>query len=188
MKAYLLAGGDWTAYSKNFYADWYDDKGKLLLHESAPIFESSAKGQFQIPDKYTGQFIHVKAYTQWMMNFDEAFLFEKDIPVNQPQTKAATPVYTTSVSLFPEGGDLVAGISSRIAFKAENQFGKPVYIKAAIKNAKGEILDSVASEHDGMGSFTIETKENEAYTFNWIDEYGKTNVATLPASKKQVPA
>ena len=118
------------------------------------------------------------------MNFDEAFLFEKDIPVNQPQAKTTTPVYTTTVTLFPEGGDLIAGINSRVAFKAENQFGKPVYIKAAIRNAKGEILDSVAAEHDGMGSFTIETKENETYTFNWIDEYGKQNATVLPNLKK----
>lgn len=183
-KAYLLAGNDWTEYSKNFYADWYDDKGKLLMHQAAPIFESSAKGQFQIPEKYAGHFVHVKAYTQWMLNFDEAFLFEKDIPVNQPQTKTSIPNYITTVTLFPEGGDLIIGNSCRIAFKAENQFGKPVYIKAALKNAKGELIDSVAAEHDGMGSFNIEPKENETYSFNWIDENGKQNIAAFPTAKK----
>ncbi|MBS1628260.1 MAG: hypothetical protein JSR09_07255 [Bacteroidetes bacterium] len=183
-KAYMLAGSDWTEYSKNFYADWYDDKGKLLMHEAAPIFESSAKGQFQIPEKYTGHFVHVKAYTQWMLNFDEGFLFEKDIPVNQPQTKTSIPNYITTVTLFPEGGDLVINTNCRIAYKAENQFGKPVYIKAAIKNNKGELIDSVAAEHDGMGSFNLEPKENETYSFNWIDENGKQNTTAFPIAKK----
>src|SRR5471030_402763 len=47
-KAYLMTGTDLSEYSKNLYFDWYDVAGKLLKHTVAPIFRSSAKGEFEI--------------------------------------------------------------------------------------------------------------------------------------------
>src|SRR5690606_41318267 len=47
-------------------------------------------GQFDIPATYKGSSLQVKAYTKWMLNFDTAFLYSKNIPVLQktsPVTK-----------------------------------------------------------------------------------------------------
>ena len=82
-KAYILTGIDLSDCSKNFYVDWFDDKGNLISHTVSPMFQSSARGQFSIPADYKGKFIHVKAYTQWMLNFDTAFLYNKDVKINQ---------------------------------------------------------------------------------------------------------
>jgi hypothetical protein len=183
-KAYIMAGTDLSGYSKNFYVDWYGDNGKLLKHTVYPVFQSSARGQFEVPATYTGQSLHVRAYTQWMLNFDSAFMYNKDILVNQPNSKPASFIPVTTVNLFPEGGDLVNGISSRVAFMAVNQSGKPVKIIGAVKSNKGELIDSLTTDHDGMGSFTIEPDANSTYTVSWKDEYGKTGTANLPAIKK----
>ena len=51
-KAYLLAGFDPSTYSRNIYFDWFDANGRLLRHTAAPIYEASAKGQFDIPADY----------------------------------------------------------------------------------------------------------------------------------------
>ena len=48
-KVYLMLDGQQSYQSKNFFADWYDDNGKLLLHTVAPIYQSSTRGQFEIP-------------------------------------------------------------------------------------------------------------------------------------------
>ncbi len=184
-KAYLMAGTDLSDYSKNFYVDWYDAAGKLLKHAAAPVFEASAKGQFQVPANYEGQLIHVKAYTQWMLNFDTSFLYEKDIIINQPNAKTVKITPVTTVQLFPEGGDIYNGLLTRIAFMATNQFGKPVAIKGALKNSKGQLIDSLSSEHDGMGSFILDQPDiNDTYSVFWKDEFGNSNVIGLPAIKK----
>ena len=183
-KAYILAGTEPSALSTNFYADWFDENGNLLKHTVSQVTASTAKGQFEIPDNYKGQNIFVKAYTQWMLNFDNDFIFSKSIPVAQQNSVTKKYVeHKTSIQFFPEGGDLVNGLSSRLAFKATDESGMPVEITGALKNNNGELIDSFKSEHDGMGRFSIEPKSNETYTAVWIDAFGKTYSSNLPKAK-----
>jgi hypothetical protein len=185
-KAYLMAGLEPSGISKIFYADWYDANGKLIAHNFFPVFEASAKGQFDIPDNYTFSSLHLHAYTKWMLNFDSSFLFDKDIVISQPVVqKNSTIAPITALQFFPEGGDLVDGLAARIGFIATNQSGKPVNIKGAIKNSKNELIDSIATEHDGMGSFMLDDiNADEIYSVFWTDEYGQSNVMGLPNIKK----
>lgn len=175
-KAYIMDGSLPSMQSKNFYADWYDDKGILLRHDAYPIFQSTAKGQFEIPANYTGNNLHVKGYTKWMLNSDSAFLLNKYITIfqnanKQQQTTTIKPV----VQFFPEGGDIINGISTFVAFKATNQFGVPLKIIGVIKNNTDEIVDSIKTEHDGMGSVYIaEPNMQQQYTAYYKDEF--TNI------------
>lgn len=183
-KAYILAGSELTDYSRNFYVDWFDASGKLLKHSMVPIFESSAKGQFDIPANYSGHSLHIRAYTQWMLNFDSAFLFNKDILVSQPKSLKETVITPiTTLQFFPEGGDLLADLDSKVAFKAVDQFGKPVKLSGALKDSKGVLIDSFITEHDGMGSILFHPAVNEIYTASWIDEFGFSNSTSLPSVK-----
>jgi hypothetical protein len=110
-KAYLLSGSKPSELSKNIYFDWTDVNGHLLAHNVAPVLESSGTSSFALPLDFKGGSIHVKAYTQWMLNFDNEFLFNKNIPVLCPwDGSQETPEKNYSaVQFFPEGGDLVAG-------------------------------------------------------------------------------
>ena len=183
-KAYILAGEGLSDFSRNFYVDWYDDNGVLLKHTMQPVFESSARGQFEIPSGFTGNLLHVRAYTQWMLNFDSAFMYTKQIPVTQANRISAVQ-QTPAVSLrfFPEGGDLVAGINSSVAFLAANQSGKPVAVRGAIFDHNHQLVDSFTSVHDGMGQLSIEPLKGEKYTCDWIDEYGINHTSLLPSVK-----
>lgn len=183
-KAYILAGTDLTDYSRSFYVDLFDAEGKLLKHVISPVFESSANGQFDIPANYTGQTIHVRAYTKWMLNFDPEFLYNKDIAINQPKgVKSNQSSLVTTLQFFPEGGDLVAGLASRVAFMAVNQLGMPVKVSGAIKTGSGVLVDSFTTEHDGMGSFSLQPQADETYITSWTDEGGKSYTTNLPPVK-----
>ncbi len=172
-KAYILDGIAPSVQSKNFYADWYDDKGSLIKHDVYPIFQATAKGQFVVPEKYAGNSLHVKAYTKWMLNSDSAFLFNKYIPIlqyNLQQTQ--TTAVKCFVQFFPEGGDITNGIGSFVAFKALNQFGKPITISGVIKNNLGDFIDSIKTDHDGMGTVYIpEPNIQQQYTAFYKDEF-----------------
>lgn len=208
-KAYLMAGFDPSDYSRTLYIDWYDPAGKLLRHETAPLFEASARGQFELPAAYTGAFLHVRAYTKWMLNFDSAFLYDKDIPVYQaglpPGKTSATDKSgisgnnslsgntagllntgnpKSSIQFFPEGGDLINGLPSRVAFKAVNSFGLPAKIRGVVKSGSGDLVDSLTVEHDGMGSFFLQPTGGETYTASWTDEYGNNYTIPLPSPQK----
>jgi hypothetical protein len=185
-KAYILAGETMSDYSRNFYLDWYDDAGQLIKHTISPVFESSARGRFDVPVGYKGETLHLKAYTRWMLNFDTAFLYTKEIQITHGDTLAKSnrkPSAATSLHFFPEGGDLVNGVSSTVAFMATNQSGNPVAIRGAIINSKNELIDSFITVHDGMGSFLLEPSSKETYSCNWVDEYGTSHNTSLPSAK-----
>lgn len=183
-KAYLVAGDDLSDYSKTMYFDWYDESGNLIKHITAAIFESTARGQFNIPEKYKGQSIHVKAYTNWMLNFDKAFIYQRDIKVYQSwANKKSINKPITTLHFFPEGGNIIAGINSKVAFKANNQKGLPVTIKnAVLKNiTKGKDEASFKTVHDGMGFFNFTpSNSTDSLVAYWQDEFDNKGVTALP--------
>ena len=184
-KAYILSDAGLSNLSKNFYMEWYDTTGKMIKQTVAPLFQSTAKGNFDLPADYTGNFIHVKAYTRWMLNDDSVFTYERDLIINNSTAPEVYKpvVYKTQVSLFPEGGFLINGINTRIAFKAVNQFGAPVSIKGVLVNDKNKVLDSLKVKHDGMGSFFLLPKLGETYQIKWTDEKGKSGVTPFETPK-----
>ena len=186
-KIYILSGNELSLLSKNVYVEWYDTTGKMIKQTVAPLYQSTAKGSFDIPANYTGNFLHVKAYTRWMLNDDPAFAYEKELTINTSTVAAVRKpvVYKTKVESFPEGGFLIQGIETRIAFKATNQFGSPAFIKATLLNDKNKILDTLHVKHDGMGSFFMTANPQESYKINWTDENGKTGTTSITGIKEQ---
>ncbi len=183
-KAYLMQGIYPAGASKNFYVDWTDDDGNILYHTTTPIIEASARGQFEIPSNFSGTTIHVRAYTSWMLNFDSAFLYNKNIHIIQKSsTQNNLPTIISSIQFFPEGGDAIEGLKNKIAFKANDQFGRPVKVRGGIINSKGLLVDSFKAMHDGMGFFFLQPEANETYTAKWFDEQKNLHQTTLPAAK-----
>jgi hypothetical protein len=180
MEAFLPARG-----SKTLYIDWVSDNGSVLYHSVSPVVDAVTTGQFEIPGDYTGNFIHIRAYTKWMLNFDTAFFYSKDLRVltKNPVAKSSKPVIIPSVAFFPEGGDAITGISNRIAFKATDQFGRPVRIRGVVQDNKGVVIDSLKTLHDGMGSFHLIPREGTSYSAKWKDEKGAEHVTPLAAAK-----
>ena len=110
-------------------------------------FRQLPTDSLNIPADYKGKMIHVRAYTKWMLNFDSAFIYNKTIPI---LTKEAGPAnqknaVIPSIQFFPEGGDIIAGLSNKIAFKANDQWGRPVKVKGVIVNSKSKAEDSICT-------------------------------------------
>ena len=88
-----------------------------------------------------------------------------------------------NIQFFPEGGDCIAGISNKIAFKAIEFNGKPCNIRGTVINSKGVSVADLKCIHDGMGFFYLEPQANETYTAKWKDEQGTSYQTTLPPVK-----
>jgi len=185
-KLYLLTGIEWSSLSKNVYVVFYDDNGKFLKETVAPLFQSSSKGSFDIPQDYHGAFLHIKAYTRWMLNDDSLFVYEKNVPINigtAAKQKAIISQFT-KVEIFPEGGELVKDLKSKVAFKATNASGAPVFIKGLLVNNKNTVIDTLKVLHDGMGSFKLRPIGGESYQLNWIDENGQKGTTSIMPAKE----
>ena len=184
-KVYLLAANEPSFLSKNLYIEWYDTEGVLVKQTVSPLFQSTTKGSFEIPATYKGGFLHVKAFTRWMLNDDLAYLFQKNIPINGGNMVSSKLPEPTKVDLFPESGMLVEGLNSRVAFKAYNQAGLPVKIKGVLIDAQKKVLDSIKVQHDGMGVFVLKPIAGQQYQLNWTDEFGRSGVTKITDIKPE---
>lgn len=78
-----------------------------------------------------------------------------------------------ALGFFPEGGAMVAGIRSKVAFKAIGKDGLGVPVKGHIENEKGERVSAFETAHAGMGVFALLPQAGSTYTAVLTDEaYG----------------
>lgn len=93
------------------------------------------------------------------------------------------PMFNEDILLefFPEGGDLVQGVMSKVAFKACDIRG--AYLDVAIDLYEdGEKIRSIPTIHEGMGMFTF-TPKVATYTAKITSHQGIETVYTLPKVK-----
>lgn len=185
-KAYLYSGISPSNISRNFYAEIVDPSGKILQQKIVPIFEASASGSFDLPATVNSPTVIFRAYTTWMLNFDTSFLFTKTFRILNKNLPAGAVPAAPAVSLkfFPEGGELVTGLESVVAFKATDIYGMPVELKGSVKDNTGAVVANLESEHDGMGKFVLEPKPGATYTAEWLDEKKQPRKTPLPVVKK----
>jgi len=83
-------------------------------------------------------------------------VFKQYIPIPYPEGDF-------DVSFYPEGGNLIAGQSSNLAFKAVNNHGDSLNITGEVKDSEGNVVAQFKTIHDGMGEFFIKPLPNEHY-------------------------
>lgn len=105
----------------------------------------------------------------------------------QEAISRAIPIVLQKLDLqfFPEGGDAVAGIACRIAFKALNEFGKPADVSGVILDSEGAEVASFCSFHDGMGAFDFTPKAGVQYTAQITKPFVSDQIFLLPTANSQ---
>jgi hypothetical protein len=189
-KAYLSTDNLSFALSKTVYAELIDDKGDILQKKVMPVYESGAASNFDLPDTISNGRLFIRAYTSWMLNFDSSLLYLKPLQIittGKVAKKIPAPV-AFSLTLFPEAGDMVENITSRVAFKANDQDGIPINVSGNIVNEAGKKITAFSSVHDGMGYFFITPLPGEKYKAIWKDKKGLQHETALPDAKKQAVA
>jgi hypothetical protein len=169
-KAYVVRGSDLRAtdISSVLYVDWISPSGNIVQHQRLKIENGGAVGDFTINALNEDGIYTVRAYTNWMRNEDPDLFFAKKIQVFNPRRKPEGSVPDTSlakidVQFFPEGGTLVAGIKTQIAFKAIDMQGKGVDVSGRIVSDQNKFVTSFRSVHNGMGVFPIITEAHRSY-------------------------
>jgi hypothetical protein len=184
-KAYVFSANLPSLISKTMYAELIDDKGIVLQRKTIPVLGASAASDFALPDSMRSSIVYVRAYTPWMLNFDSSFLYLKPVRIitnaAADKTKKETLYF---LQFFPEGGELVQGIESRVAFKATNDQGFPIAVRGDIADSKGQKITSFSAMHDGMGYFLLKPAAGEKYKALWKDSKGAAHETVLPDAKE----
>ena len=175
--------------SKVAYLELIDNKNKAVWQEKIALNEGTGNGSILIPTSIATGNYTLRAYTNWMKNFNEGFFFEKKISILNPsltQENNYTPSKENySIQIFPEGGNLVLGQAAKLAFKIVNQFGKGVQAKGYLINGKGDTItkcntSSIGIGSMGMGSFTFTPQANQGYSLSLTTNDDKIINQKLP--------
>lgn len=182
-KTYITLDGRPTNLSKVVYVELANSKGQLVAKRMLKADNASAAGEIALNDSLPSGSYTLNAYTLWMLNFPQ-FIFKKYIAVhNTDAGKKKTPAAVTdfNVQLLPEGGNLVAGLESRVAFKAVDAAGMPLNIQGNVMDSKKNIISTLSTRHDGMGIFSFTPKAGESYTAACTSPAGRSKSFALPA-------
>lgn len=88
---------------------------------------------------------------------------------------------TVDVSFYPEGGDLIAGLSNRVYVKARTTTKKPADLVGTIVDSTGMEVATLRTEHEGRGRVTFTPKAGEKYSLKLSQPAGIDKRFDLPA-------
>ncbi len=186
-KAYLFFGFLPSDLSANFVAELIDQNNHIILQKKLPVLSATVNGFFDVPDTLTQGNYVLRAYTPWMLNFDEAFIYRKPFFIYKPTQQKISPVNESidyRVDFFPEGGELIRNVVNVVAFKATDYQGMPVQISGRLLDQSGAAINTFSTIHDGMGSFGLLSKSGEQYQAEIIFPDSSKRRFELPTVKE----
>lgn len=86
------------------------------------------------------------------------------------------------LQFLPEGGTLVHGLVTNVAFKAVNEAGKAADVKGAVWDDRGNQVAFFESYHFGTGKFAFTPERGRTYTARLSSPAGIAQTYTLPAA------
>lgn len=192
-KAYITLGDrhELSGLSKVLHVDLINPNNKIEKSIKLQLVAGLAWGDFTLPDSLPTGNYRVRAYTNWMRNEGSAAFFDREIAVTgieKPRIpEGAQPGNYISdkpdIQFFPEGGSLVAGIRSKIAFKAAGMRGYGIDVSGVIVDDANSEVCRFSSVHLGMGYFYLQPQPGKNYTAKLTYPDGSQADVKLPAAE-----
>jgi len=87
---------------------------------------------------------------------------------------------TADVQFFPEGGGLISGVRSKVAFKAVNVNGMGINVTGSVIDNTGTEVATFESQHAGMGIFALSPEIDKTYKAVIVFPDGAKSTYDLP--------
>jgi len=172
--------------SKVAYVEITDANHKSIMQAKIGMNQDGGSGSLYLPlTLNTGNYI-LRTYTNWMNNFGPEAFFEKRITIintikSGPISEQAG-VANLSVAFFPEGGQMITGIPTRIGFKVTDSTGRSMNAHILISSTTGDTITQVSTNKFGIGSFSFTPNEDKEYVAQVTTESGQRFSQPLPKS------
>ncbi|MBA0884781.1 hypothetical protein [Flavobacterium undicola] len=189
-KGYVLDGQYFTpsVRSKTLFVQLIEDKtDKVVWEKKYEIENGFVNGHLFIENKLAEGSYTLAAYSSYSFTKEpKEFYALKRISIVKtisPKT-ALTPVPKDSIvhfSTFAEGGQLVSGINSNLAFKAINSKGLPVEVSGTLFENEAPLLH-FKSSYAGIGVLAFTPDSNKKYHIQLTEPASDKNYEIAPIS------
>lgn len=137
---------------------------------------TDASGNLEVTFLNNQPFILKSGKISTRIQLDDKKSVNKNFPVKSTSNES-------DVQFFPESGDMINGINTRIGFKALASNGLGININGFITDQDNNRIAEFKSEHAGMGHFRIRPTIKDTYTAHIIFEDGSEKTYPLPKVK-----
>jgi hypothetical protein len=189
-KIYCVDGNDHhpVNISKVAYVELLDRNSKQVLNAKISLTATGGNGSFYLPLTINSDHYTLRAYTNWMKNAGNAIFFEKTISIVNTMKAVAVSssksVIKAYIDFFPEGGQLVDGIETKIGFRVTGKDGKGADARGIIIDNTGDTITQFSPYRFGIGHFTFMPAEGKSYKAIVLLSEGNFIEQALPVAKK----
>jgi hypothetical protein len=154
------------ALSTIAYAELIDKDQRPMLQARIALKGGNGAGSLRLPATLPSGNYLLRCYTYWMKNFDPDLFFHQQITVVNtfrsaaPSQPAAAPY---SIRFFPEGGNLVYGLRSRVAFQLSGNIPGARDVRGYILDQKKDTAAKWQADKMGTGSFIFTPVSGNSY-------------------------
>ena len=184
---YLVDGSSHktNAESGVVYVELINPDDEIVEHQAIRMEDGQGRGEIRIQkDWVTGKY-RMRAYTNWMLNFDPSFFFDQELAIYNSLAEVPSEAPENldySLRFYPEGGDIMADMVNRVAYKAVDQNGKGIDVKGEIFNSENKAVARFDTKNLGMGSIYFKPHAGEKY-FALVKYNGTEKRIPLPDAK-----
>ncbi|MEJ1240703.1 hypothetical protein WBG78_21340 [Chryseolinea sp. T2] len=168
--------------SKVAYVEVLDNVNHATLQTKIALNNGIGSGSLFMPASLVSGNYVIRVYTAWMKNFDPSYYFHKEISVinsfRRLDQEKRTAAKKTEVEFFPEGGTLINGVRTRIAYRIVNPGDSISQLSLKIINGDTTV---VKPDQFGMGTFELTASSGQQPTAFLSGSDGQKQFA-LPAS------
>ena len=175
----------------NLYVELLNASGRVIHKKMYWVQGGLAYGDFNLTDTIPTGVYQIRAYTNWMRNFDDQWFFRKDLVImnlrDQQTDNESNRLKERKIDFqfFPEGGTFVTGLKNKVAFKVADQNGKGLDAGGRIVDDLGNEALKFKSNFKGIGNFILQPKEGRRYKAE-IKVAGQIEMSVdLPISKPE---
>ena len=123
-KAFVFEGFNKSKISTNLNVELYNESKALISQQVIPLYDGEGYGSLLLADTLPEGVYYIRAYTQWMLNFDERFQYIQPVTVYNITSKKKLVRDTISqwtATAFPEGGTFLAGLTTKVAVRMQSK-------------------------------------------------------------------
>jgi hypothetical protein len=182
-KAYTFTGYEASLMSTSLHVELYNAEKKLLGTKLLPVISGVSEGSIDIDRKMNEGVYFVRAYTTWMLNFDEQFQFIKPIPVYNTSSDKVLTVNNSkwSISARPEGGSLINGIATKVAVRRYGNSSPGKWSGWLYEESNPAVkLQEFTSLDENVALIPFTPEERKKYQVHVKDGSGIAKTAALP--------
>jgi hypothetical protein len=158
------------------YVEVLDKDQKAVLQGKIELQNGSGDGSFRIPSSVPSGRYTFRAYTNWMKNFSPDFYFQEQLTIlntmNDENVSDSSRPFLSSddpsrkdyaIRFFAEGGNLVNGLVSVVAFEAVDKTGEGIPCRGVVVDQKKDTVARFQTARFGIGRFSFTPIKGNTY-------------------------